>query len=262
MSDRDEDGADPQDEAEVFDETHGMDEDPTGAAPDDVDGDPAELTDVFDVTSALGDADDDEDNDTADDYDDEDLKNLDLDDEDDDDDIDDDLEDAPEYDAQAGLDRLIDRTAERGAPGEPGLSYVGDLDAITNPRDDDVDKYETTRPLSDEQLADLGYLERPQDEEVYAVMDENKAPKAPQHPLVNENRSFVDAEEAVLGSGATAEDIEDVADQDESDRLDEGLEETFPASDPVSAWVSPYCTSTKVTPGVCSTAFHASNGEK
>jgi len=34
---------------------------------------------------------------------------------------------------------------------------------------------------------------------------------------------------------ATAEDIEDVADQDESDRLDEGLEETFPASDPVSA---------------------------
>ena len=107
---------------------------------------------------------------TADDYDDDDLNALDLDDEedvdeDDDDDLDDDLEDAPEYDAREGLDRMIDRTAERGAPIEPGLSYVGDLDAITNPRDDDVDKYETTRPLSDEQLADLGYLDRPQTEE-------------------------------------------------------------------------------------------------
>jgi hypothetical protein len=240
MPDVDQDAGDPQDEAEVYDETHGADEDPTGGFAEDTDGDPAELTDVFDVTSAVGDADDDEDNDTADDYDDEDLKNLDLDDEedadeDDDDGLDDDLEDAPEYDAHAGLDRLIDRTAERGAPGEPGLSYVGDLDAITNPRDDDVDKYETTRPLSDEQLADLGYLERPQHEEVYAVMDEDKTLKTPEHAMLNEHRSFRDAEDAVLGSGAKAEDIEDMADQDESDRLDEGLEETFPASDPVSA---------------------------
>ena len=210
MPDVDDDGADPQDEAEAYDETHGVDEDPTGASPDDVDGDPAELTDVYDVTSALGDADDD--------------------------DLDDDLEDVPEADARAGLDRLIDRTAERGAPDEPGLSYVGDLDAITNPRDDDVDKYETTRPLSDEQLADLGYLERPQDEEVYAVLDDDKNPKPPEHPLLSEeHRSFRDAEDAVLGSGATAEDIEDVADTHESDLLDEGLEETFPASDPVSA---------------------------
>src|SRR6185437_7899536 len=108
---------DPQDEAEVFDETHGADEDPTGAAADDVDGDPDELTDVYDVTSALGDADDDEDDDTGDDYDDDDLQALDLDDEEDadedeDDDLDDDLEDVPEADARAGLDRLIDRTTE------------------------------------------------------------------------------------------------------------------------------------------------------
>src|SRR5215472_14726432 len=127
---------DPQDEAEVFDETHGSDEDPTGAKPDDVDADPDELTDVYDVTSALGDAADDEDEgETADEYD-----------------------DVAEADARAGLDRLIDRTAERGAPAEPGLAYVGNVDAVTNPRDDDVERYETTRELSDEQLAELGYL--------------------------------------------------------------------------------------------------------
>jgi hypothetical protein len=240
-------GSDPQDEAETFDETHGMDEDPTGAYADDVDGDPAELTDVFDVTSALGDADDDEDNDEADDYDDDDLKALDLDDEedadeDDDDDLDDGLEGEAEYDARAGLDRLIDRTAERGAPAEPGLSYVGDLDAITNPRDDDVEKYETTRQLSDEQLADLGYLERPQNTEALAMKDQDET-NQPSHVHWEERSFDHDAEEAVLedqhseiaGSGATAEDVEDEADEHESDLLDEGLEETFPASDPVSA---------------------------
>ena len=52
-----------------------------------------------------------------------------------------------------------------------------------------------------------------------------------------EERSFdADTEDAVLeGSGATADDVEDEADPDEDERLDEGLEETFPASDPVSA---------------------------
>jgi hypothetical protein len=157
------DDFDPQDEAETFDETHGIDEDPTGA---DADDEPTELTDVYDVTSALGDADEDEGGEEADDYGDDDLRDLELDDEEEADedegkDLDDDLEDRPEYDARAGLDRGVDRAAERGAPAEPGLTYVDDLDAITNPRDDDVEKYETTRELSDEQLADLGYLERP-----------------------------------------------------------------------------------------------------
>ncbi|MEI9890174.1 MAG: hypothetical protein WDN45_05695 [Caulobacteraceae bacterium] len=52
-----------------------------------------------------------------------------------------------------------------------------------------------------------------------------------------------DAEKSLLeggqpeptGSGARAEDVQDETDPDEEDRLDEGLEETFPASDPVSA---------------------------
>ncbi|HEY4031867.1 MAG TPA: hypothetical protein VGM25_16095 [Caulobacteraceae bacterium] len=244
------DGADPQDEAEVFDETHGSDEDPTGAASDDVDRDPDELTDVYDVTSALGDADDDEDEDeTADDYDGDELDALDLDDEEDadedgDDSLDDDLEDVPEADARAGLDRLIDRTAERAAPIEPNLAYVGDLDAVTNPRDDDVDKYETTRELSDEQLAELGYL-RDGKQEVYAVKDEDQSVSTkPEDSRDWEERSFdTDAEQSILeggqpaptGSGAKADDVEDEADPHEQDLLDEGLEETFPASDPVSA---------------------------
>src|SRR5205085_4541211 len=113
-TDWDEAEADAQDEAEVYDETHGLDEDPTGADSDDVDGDPDELTQVFDVTSAQGDADEDDEVDSADDLDDEDLDDLDLDDEEDadydeDDDLDDDLEDVPEADARSGLDRLIDR---------------------------------------------------------------------------------------------------------------------------------------------------------
>ena len=37
------------------------------------------------------------------------------------------------------------------------------------------------------------------------------------------------------GSGVRAEDVDEDADEHESDLLDEGLEETFPASDPVSA---------------------------
>jgi hypothetical protein len=241
---------DAQDEAEVFDETHGADEDPTGADSDNVDADPDELTDVYDVTSALGDADDDDDEgETADDYDDDDLDDLDLDDDEDidedgEDDLDDDLEDVPEADARAGLDRLIDRTAERGAPIEPNLSYVDDLDAVTNPRDDDVEKYETTRELSDEQLAELGYLPVRQ-QEVFVVKEKDQTVSTkPEDSLDWEERSFeADAELSILeggvpeptASGASADDVEDEADPDEDERLDEGLEETFPASDPVSA---------------------------
>ncbi|MGZ3273014.1 MAG: hypothetical protein ACXU8Z_04575 [Caulobacteraceae bacterium] len=240
---------DAQDEAEVYDETHGLDEDPTGAEPDDVDGDPAELTDVFDVTSALGDADEEEDDDTADDYDDDEIQSLDLDDEedvdeDDDDDLDDDLEDVAEADARSGLDRMIDRTAERGAPIEPNLSYVANLDAVTNPRDDDVEKYETTRELSDEQLAELGYL-RDRKLEAMTMKDENQTVSTKPEGSRNwEERSFdTDAEQSIMeggvpeptASGASADDVEDEADPEEDERLDEGLEETFPASDPVSA---------------------------
>ena len=244
------DESDPQDEAEVFDETHGLDEDPTGAAPDDVDADPDDLTDVYDVTSALGDADDDEDEEeTADDYDGDDLDELDLDDEEDadydeDNDLDDDLEDVPEADARAGLDRLIDRTAERGAPIEPNLSYVANLDAVTNPRDDDVEKYESTRELSDEQLAELGYLPVHKEEAPVVKIEDQATPTQSKSGLEWEERSFeTEMELSILeggvpepiASGASADDVEDEADPEDDEHLDRGLEQTFPASDPVSA---------------------------
>ena len=241
-------GFEPQDEAEAFDETHSVDELDLGN--DESENDPDIAEDVYDVTSALGDADEDEDDgETADDYDDAELRALDLDDEEsedeDDDDSLDDLEDAPDDDARAGLDRMIDRAAERAAPIEPGLVYTDDLDAITYPRDDDVEKYESTRQLSDEQLADLGYLDRPRtDEETNAMTDNKKDTKEAvsnadknKDSLDWEDRSFsVDPETALVeGSGASADDVAEDNDPDEEDRLDEGLEETFPASDPVSA---------------------------
>jgi hypothetical protein len=56
-------------------------------------------------------------------------------------------------------------------------------------------------------------------------------------PEAWEERTFSEGldDEVIQGSGATAEDVADESDPDEEDRLDEGLEETFPASDPVSA---------------------------
>jgi hypothetical protein len=62
--------------------------------------------------------------------------------------------------------------------------------------------------------------------------DDDKA-----RPGVWEERTFAEElnDEVVQGSGATADDVEDESDPDDEDRLDEGLEETFPASDPVSA---------------------------
>jgi hypothetical protein len=52
-----------------------------------------------------------------------------------------------------------------------------------------------------------------------------------------EERTFAEGlnDEVIQGSGASAEDVDDESDPDDEDRLDEGLEETFPASDPVSA---------------------------
>jgi hypothetical protein len=108
-----------------------------------------------------------------------------------------------------------------------------------------VEKYETTRQLSDEQLADLGYLQDRKQQEVFVMKDEDKTVSTkPEGSREWEERSFeADAELSILeggvpeptASGASADDIQNEADPDEEDRLDEGLEETFPASDPVSA---------------------------
>jgi hypothetical protein len=210
------DGQDPQDEAEVFDESQRIDDMALSAdQPDqpDVDGD------LYDVTTAIGDADEDDIALDAADLDPDDLDDDDLeDDEDDDDDLDDDLEDDPEDDEDEDEDSPVDVGAARAHRSEPGLGYTDDLDAATNPRDDDAEKYESTRQLSDQQVADLGYAGK-------------AAPEVETESVV----VVAEEERVIRGSGATAEDVEDESDPDDEDRLDEGLEETFPASDPVSA---------------------------
>jgi hypothetical protein len=65
-------------------------------------------------------------------------------------------------------------------------------------------------------------------------------PRSDQKPIVIvEKKTFLteltNVEPAIRGSGVTADDVADEADPHEQDLLDEGLEETFPASDPVSA---------------------------
>jgi hypothetical protein len=211
-------GGDEQDSAEAYDETNREDE-LQAADGDDWEG-PDVAPDVYDVTSAVGDADDEDyeldASDFSDDVDGDDIEE----DEDDDASLRDGFENEPD---DLGLsdddDDAVDVIAGRSAPSEPGLAYVADVDASTDPRDDEAEKYESTRPLSDEQLEDLGYRD---------AQDKTTRP--------SEKRAFGDDREtAIEGSGATADDVADESDAGDEDRLDEGLEETFPASDPVSA---------------------------
>lgn len=162
---------DEQDLAETFDETHREGEDPNLIDLED-ELDPDLDSRAYDATRADGDADEDEDED-FDDLDDEDLEDEDLDDEDEDDDADEEIA------------RGEGPTADEGshivpAANEPELTLVEDLDSVAAPRDRQADKFESNGPLSDEQIAQLGY-------------------------------------------------------DDQEARLDEALEETFPASDPPAA---------------------------
>jgi hypothetical protein len=189
---------DAQDTAEVFDETN-MTEDGEELANFD------EIRDVYDDTSALGDGREvramDEAEFDASDLDDEDTEE----DEDLDDRLRDELEDAPEddeidpeqLDEEDGVTRLGAREAD--------LEFVGDLDQVTDPDDDDADKYESSR-LSDEELHAMGY------------------------PGPSDQQN----DEASQGSGASPDDVPDESHPRQEELLDEGIEESFPASDPVS----------------------------
>jgi hypothetical protein len=175
----DADSGDEQDLAEAFDETHREGEDPNLIDAED-ELDPDLDSRAYDVTRADGDEDEDEEEDEDD------LDDDDLDEEEDEDDEEDDVEasrgeglaaDAPETENLAGTDRWS--TIRPGAD-EPGLILAEDLDQVAAPRDRQADKFESNGPLSDEQIANLGY-------------------------------------------------------EDGEHRLDEGLKETFPASDAVAA---------------------------
>ena len=157
-----------------------------------------ELPDVYDATQALGDARDDEALDAAD-YDPEDLDDEALEtDEDVDDNLDDALEDRADDDELAEEEDL---DAEDGVDelewDEAEVMAVADVDPVTDPDDEEADEYEA-EDLSDEDLHELGYQTEGD------------------------------------GSGARAEDVEEEAHPHQDELLDEGVEETSPASDPVS----------------------------
>lgn len=185
---------DEQDQSEVFDETH-LDEDAAEFVTLD------EMQDVFDATQALGDGRDILALDAADldpeALDDEDLEQ----DEDVDDDLDDDLEDVEEDDEIDVEDRDDEENVTELEWDQTRIENVADVDQVTDPDDDDADDYESEE-LSDEQLRELGYA----DDE-----DDGKAP-----------------------ARGRPEDVADEVHPHQDELLDEGVEETFPASDPVS----------------------------
>jgi hypothetical protein len=190
---------DAQDIAEVLDETH-LTEDGEDIANFD------EIADVYDVTTALGDTREDAAMDEAD-FDAAAVDYVDSDEEEEvDDHLRDELEDVPEDNDLDPDIRDEDDGVTRLSADEVDLKDVGDIDALTDPADEDAEIYESNR-LSDEESQALGY---PSEKE------KQDAGKTPQ------------------GSGATPDDVADESHPRQEELLDEGLEESFPASDPVS----------------------------
>lgn len=206
--------ADPQDQAEVFDETN-LTEDGVDLANFD------EIEDVYDATTALGDASDadaeddfdtalldDEDLETDEDVEDSLLESLEDQDDEDDDDV---RDDTAHEDRRAAI--------ETAAPVDDApVQFVSDVDGVTNPADEEADKYEAEGELSDAEVRALGYGASPRGD-------------AGRTATGGESGSGQGSGD---GSGKTAEDVPDESHPRQEDLLDEGIEETFPASDPVS----------------------------
>jgi hypothetical protein len=189
---------DEQDQTEVFDETHLDDETAEFLTLE-------EAPDVFDVTQALGDGRDIRAFDAADldpkALDDEDLET----DEDVDDNLDDDLEDEEEDDE---IDEEEDPDDEDGVTelewDEAEIETVADVDLETDSDEEEDDDEFESEELSDEELRELGYIDEPDEQD-------KKRP-----------------------AGRRPEDVRDEVHPHQDELLDEGVEETFPASDPVS----------------------------
>jgi hypothetical protein len=197
---------DEQDQTEAFDETH-LDEDAAEFLTAE------EAPDVFDVTQALGDGRDVRSLDAAD-FDAEALDDEDLeDDEDVDDDLDDDLEDEEEDDGIDDEDPDDEDAVAELEWDEADVETIADVDLVTEPDEEAADDYES-EGLSDRTLAELGYAE---DDEDKHEADARKPPVARRAP-----------------TGRRPEDVRDEVHPHQDELLDEGVEETFPASDPVS----------------------------
>ncbi|MGZ8364069.1 MAG: hypothetical protein ACXW3D_09080, partial [Caulobacteraceae bacterium] len=170
-----------------------------------------ELPDVLDVTTAVGDADDDAAA-IAEDLDDDEIIALETD--SDATDIEDEeleprMADAFDEEDEDVLDVAGDNDLDEGmdaaSADEVEIRFIPNGDGVTNEEEAEVTDYEATGELSDEQVRELGY---------------------------GMNRK--DQDEAPSGSGASAEDVDDERHPRQEELLDEGVEETFPASDPVS----------------------------
>ena len=127
-----------------------------------------------------------------------------LDDEDleDDEDLSDDLLDELDDGDDDAIDADDEDGADRLAPREVELTAVADVDAETDPDDDDEADYESAL-LSDDDLEDLGYREK-------AGGKDDAPPRG------------------------RPDDVRREVHPHQDELLDEGVEETFPASDPVS----------------------------
>jgi hypothetical protein len=209
--DLDMDGPDPQDQAEAFDESHSTDE--LGYPDETRSFEPDLFEDTYDATSAEGDADEDDVAMDASDYDPDDMTDAEIEEEESvgmylDDDLEDEDDDLEQDDYQLEEDPL------RAGPDEPGLRTVSNLDDSTRTGDKLARRYESNGELSDAEVRSLGY--------------------GKQETAMNDDKTKFEPKPTVTGSGAKAEDVADESIARQEELLDEGVEETFPASDPVS----------------------------
>jgi hypothetical protein len=210
--DLDLDGADPQDQAEAFDESHNTDE--LGYPDETRSFEPDLFDDVYDATSKQGDADEDDVALDAADFDPDELSDSDTDEEDGEEMyLDDDLEDEDD-DLEEDDFRTLTSESMVASADEADIQLVDNVDDSTNTGDTMTRRYESTRELSEADVRSLGY-----GKEETAMSDDKTKPGT---------------EPPITGSGARAEDVADTSHPRQEELLDEGVEETFPASDPVS----------------------------
>ena len=228
---------DEQDQSEVFDEDVMGDE---GLGPSADMRVFEELPDVYDVTSAVGDRDVDEvlgaqdadeleedDLDAISDdleYDDEaedDLPDQ-LEDVAEDDEIEDDIDDLDEVD---GVDDLEEDEVDQELGGD--LNEQADTEEVAD--------YESEDELSDEDVKELGYTDEdlaPGDDEEEEEVDEQEDDKA--SGVTGGARGKPAQGHSGEAADMAAERVERPGQSKQDALLDEGVEETFPASDPVS----------------------------
>lgn len=241
---------DEQDLAEVFDEDNTTALDGVGDGSEMATFE--EMPDVYDVTTALGDADVDDVHaaEDADELDEDELDgisdDLEYDDEAEDDTLDDDLEDEPEdlevFDDDDDLDEVDD--VDELEEDEADLEYVADVEDADS--SEEASDYESEDELSDEDVVELGYAEDDGDDAEEEEEEEDESgsgdetakghgaglvPSGPGTPAKGHSGEAAD----LAAERVHQADMDDLHPEDRQDRLlDEGVEETFPASDPVS----------------------------